>query len=222
VSKVLLLVVATLGLAALILPVMRPPGGEAVLGQDLPWQIQPTSTGTIEVFGLTLGESTVADAVDKIGRRYELGLFREPDGRLSLEAYFRDAVLGGLNARIVTTADLDPAALEQLLDDAGPGERLANGTRRYPVPEAHTATALAAIITTLTYAPYVELDDALVRERFGPPAERIALEDGDHWLYPERGLDLILRQDGKSILQYLPPRDFDRLRSPLRQARENR
>ena len=48
------------------------------------------------MFGLTLGESTVRDAANELGRRYELGLFQDQADRLSLEAYFRDAVVGGL------------------------------------------------------------------------------------------------------------------------------
>ncbi|MFZ1860136.1 MAG: hypothetical protein WAV81_05610, partial [Candidatus Competibacter sp.] len=87
-------------MSVFFLAIMRPPGARSgAPAEDLPWRITRGQNGaTITVFGLTLGESTVRDAVAKWGRRYELGLFQNPAGRLSLEAYFRDAVVGGLNA----------------------------------------------------------------------------------------------------------------------------
>lgn len=218
-KKLLLILAATLGLAYLILPIIRPPGGESVLGQDLPWQITPTGDGSITVFGLTLGDSTLQDAVAKLGRRYELGLFVAPDGQINLEAYFRDTVLGGINAKIVVTAGLEQEILQNLLKAAASGERLPGDARKYPVSEADIPTALSAPIAFLTYAPYPELDDKLVLKRFGEPAERIAMDDNVHWLYPEQGLDLVLNRDGKAILQYLPPRDFERIRMPLIQTK---
>jgi hypothetical protein len=37
----------------------------------------------------------------------------------------------------------------------------------------------------------------------------------EHFLYPAKGLDLILDRKGKEVLQYVAPRDFARLREPL-------
>ena len=214
--KIKLLVLATvLALTFAFVAVMRPPGVDSVPGQDMPWQIRATADGSIEVFGLTLGESTLADAVAKLGRRYELGLFVEGDGAQNLEAYFRDTVLGGLNARVVATAELEPDVLQALIARAGAAERLPSGAVRYPVAEDDIRTALTAPIASLTYAPHVKLDPDLVNRRFGPPTERIAVDDDVHWLYPDQGLDLIMRDGGRVILQYLPPRDFERVHMPL-------
>jgi hypothetical protein len=40
-------------------------------------------------------------------------------------------------------------------------------------------------------------------------------ENTEHFLYPEQGLDLQLNTKGKEVLQYVPPRDFSALRTPL-------
>ncbi len=217
--KVLLLAALGIVLTGFFLAIMRPPGGQSSTpGQDLPWQIAVGPDGTTStVFGLTVGESALRDAVTKLGRRYELGLFEGREGRLSLEAYFRDAVVGGLNVRLVLAVRLPETALAALKTHVGEGKPTASGIRRYPVAEADHDLAMQGVVAAITYLPVVKFDAELVRQRFGEPAERIAAEGGAHWLYPALGLDLLLGDNGEALLQYAPPVEFDeRLRAPLR------
>ncbi|MDS4031584.1 MAG: hypothetical protein RKO66_16140 [Candidatus Contendobacter sp.] len=211
-------------LSVLFLAVMHPPGGySSKPGQDLPWQITTSPDGaTLTVLGLTLNRSTVRDAVDKLGRRYELGVFQGKDGDLSLEAYFRDAVVGGLNVRLVLAARLPEDLLSTFQAHVGEGQPTAAGGRRYPVAEADIDAGLGAVITAITYMPVVKFDAGLVRKRFGEPAEHIAAQDGAHWLYPALGLDLLLGDNGEALLQYVPPVEFERrLRAPLNPRQGN-
>ncbi|MCC8999929.1 MAG: hypothetical protein LM522_10615 [Candidatus Contendobacter sp.] len=217
--KILLLAAFGVAMSGFFLAIMHPPGGQSsALGQDLPWQASIGQGGAaLTVFGLTLGESTVRDAVNKLGRRYELGVFQGKDGLLKLEAYFRDAVVGGLNARLVLAARLPDPMLNTLRTHAGAGKPTADGSRRYPVAETDHDLALGAVVTAITYLPVVKFDAELVRKRFGEPVERIAAESGAHWLYPALGLDLLLGEDGEALLQYVPPLEFEqRLWVPLR------
>ena len=216
--KTLLLAASGLALSVFFLAIMRPPGGQSSApGHDLPWQVVSSPDGaTLTVFGLTLGQSTVQDAVNKLGRRYELGVFQNPDGRLNLEAYFRDAVVGGLNVQMVLTAYLSEDMLNALRTHAGAGKPTAGGSRRYAVAEADIPVALEAVVTAITYMPVVKFDAELVRQRFGEPAEKVAAKDRTHWLYPALGLDLLLGDDGQALLQYVPPAEFEqRLQAPL-------
>ncbi|MDG4555057.1 MAG: hypothetical protein P9E24_12570 [Candidatus Competibacter sp.] len=217
--KILLLVAAGVAMSGFFLAIMRPPGGRsAAPGQDLPWQVEIGQNGASStVFGLTLGESTLRDAAQKLGRRYELGVFRDRGRGLSLEAYFRDTVVGGLNARLVLSARLPEERLDVLRAHAGEGQPTAGGGRRYPVAEADHDSALDAMVTAITYLPAVKFDADLVRKRFGEPVERLSVQDGTHWLYPALGLDLLLGDNGGALLQYVPPAEFEqRLRTPLR------
>lgn len=209
--------VATVVLSGFFLAVMRPPGGQiSRLGQDLPWQITRSPDGaTTNVFGLTLGRSTVRDAVDRLGRRYEFGLFQDSKGQLSLEAYFRDAVVGGLNARLVLLARLPDTTVQAMHSRAGAGKPSADGGRRYSVAEADQDLVLTAPIVAITFMPVAKFDPDLVRARFGKPAEQISANDGMHWLYPQSGLDLLLHENGEALLQYVLPSDFVRLLTPL-------
>ena len=216
--RVLLLVASGVAMGLFFLAIMRPPGGQsAAPGQDLPWQVEIGENGANStVFGLTLGKSTLRDAVQKLGRRYELGIFQERDQGLSLEAYFRDAVVGGLNARLVLSAQLPDDRLDAFRAHAGEGQPTAGGSRRYPVIEADHDLALDAVVIAITYLPVVKFDADLVRKRFGEPVEHLPVQDGTHWLYPTLGLDLLLGDNGGALLQYVPPAEFEqRLRIPL-------
>ncbi len=217
--KILLLAALGVVMSGFFLALIRPPGVQpSAPGQDLPWQIERSADGaTITVFSLTLGESTVRDAVAKLGRRYALAVFEDPAGALNLEAYFRDAVVGGLNARLVLSARLPEPVLAAFKAHAGRGQPTADGGRRYPVVAADHQLALDAVVTAITYMPVVRFDADLVRQRFGEPAERVTAQDGVHWLYPALGLDLLLGDNGEALLQYVPPPEFgSRLRTPLR------
>lgn len=59
-----------------------------------PWQITLQPDGKTRVFGITLSESTLNDAVALLGYDFKLGLFETPDQPLSLEAYFNEVTLG--------------------------------------------------------------------------------------------------------------------------------
>lgn len=216
--KILLLAALGVAMSGFFVAIMRSPGGQSsARGQDLPWQISVEPQGaTLTVFGLTLGVSTVRDAVNKLGRRYELGLFQDKDGALKLEAYFRDTVVGGLNARLVLSAQLPDPIVNALREHAGSGKPATDGSRRYPIAEPDHNLALDAVLTAITYMPVAPFDAELVHQRFGEPAERIAATGGTHWLYPALGLDLLLGDTGEALLQYVPPVEFEqRLRAPL-------
>ncbi|QQS55186.1 MAG: hypothetical protein IPM89_05050 [Candidatus Competibacteraceae bacterium] len=216
--KMLLLVATGVAMSGFFLAIMRPPGNpSAAPGRDLPWQVEIGQNGASStVFGLTLGKSTLRDAVHKLGRRYEMGIFQERDRGLSLEAYFRDAVVGGLNARLVLSAQWPEERLDAFRAHAGAGQPTAGGDRRYSLSEADHDSALDAVVVAITYLPVIKFDADLVRKRFGEPAERLPVQDGMHWLYPPLGLDLLLGDNGGALLQYVPPAKFEqRLRTPL-------
>ena len=66
-------------------------------------------------------------------------------------------------------------------------------------------------------SPTVLLDEDLLHKRFGEPAQRIreAENNTTHWLYPERGLDIALNDEGQAVMQYVSPKAFSKLMAPL-------
>lgn len=214
-----LIVLAAVAFGLLLIPVFQPGGQPSAPGTDLPWQVHRDDEDRVQVFGLTLGRSTLRDAVTKLGRRYEIGLFRAADGTVTAEAYFKEAELGGLTAKLVLGLALDPALAAGIVARAGEGAPQPSNTWQYTPAATDEPTLLGAVVTAITYVPAARLDEALVRQRFGEPHERLAdPARGTHWLYPERSLDLFLGSDGKAVLQYVLPVDYGRLRAAAASA----
>jgi len=202
-------------LAVVVLLLLQPPGPPAP--GHLPWQIEPTPGGSITVFGVTLGEDTLREAEQRLGERGALTLFISADGERTVEAYLQRVKRGGLQGSIVFTFDLPPPEVDAIYSR---GLRIAptgDGGQKVTLAPAARERVRSSPVATLTYLPRTRLDADTVRNRFGEPAERLPEPGGggEHWLYPEKGLDLLLRKDGKAVLQYLPPRDFERVRKPL-------
>lgn len=181
-----------------------------------PWQITVQADGKSRVFGITLNQSRLLDATDVLGSNYELGLFETDNHPLSLEAYFREVTLGGISGKFILTLQATQAELVALRNQAVKRKVLESGARRYTVTYADKIRLAEKTITSLAYIPYINLDEVIIKRRFGEPAERIVIDQKrQHLLYPEKGLDLLLDQEGKELLQYVVPAEFGKLRQPL-------
>lgn len=204
--------------AAILIPSTEPPAPD-----ELPWRIEPTADGSITVFGITLGRTTLAEVERRLRQEAKVNLFiRTGDGggeRPVVEAFFDRVELAGLGAQMVVTFDLPEAELLAMFER---GERIAkvgSGDRKVILAAEDLAQIYRLPVTTLTYLPKINLSQEVAAQRFGEPAERLREPKGGavHWLYPARGLDLLLSEEEKEVLQYMPPRDFERLLQPLRE-----
>lgn len=189
--------------------------------QDLPWQIETPGPGRSRVFGLEPGQSRLADAQARWGDGIRLALLARDGEAGQLEAYVEQAQLGFIGGRLVLTAALPEALARRFQQGASKVEPLASGARRYQLAATDEGEAWAQTLQSLSLLPSARLDEATLRERFGAPQERLVLADQAHLLYPARGLDLTVAADGKParvLMQYVAPRDFQRLRAPLANA----
>lgn len=224
---VLIVVVVVVAVFLFLVPRNRQPPSYGP--EDYPWGVKALPEGRSEVFGLTLGPagaqgpgapvSTLADAIKRFGKAPVLGLFESRSGKLSLEAYYNELTLGPLSAKVILGLVADHAMLEAMRQRATDRKRMDSGDNRYHLAPADYRRARSLPIGSLTYIPYVDLDESMVEHRFGRPAERIQTAKGvHHLLYPGTGLDLILNDEGKEVLEYVAPADFERLRGPLLEA----
>ncbi len=200
---------------SILLSFFRYSADTPVVPDDLPWQIGHPTADTSRIFALTLGASTVAEAERRFREVAKPGLFRMSDGRLAAEAYFEQVNLAGLKAKIVVSISIPEEEL-QAIYDRGLGMRAGISGKRIVLRPEDQARLRALPISGLTYLPAVSLDEATFVRRFGRPGQRLPERKGDtvHLLYPWHGLDITLG-GGKPVLQYVPPRDFDRLVQPL-------
>lgn len=182
----------------------------------LPWQIETLPGGEAQVFGLTLGRSTLADARARFGPEMQLAVIAEPDERGNVEGYYEGVTAGFVAGKLIVTAELSPELIAGMRERAPKTQYMQSTTRRATLAPADEAAALAAPIRGLAFIPGAQLDEAVILERFGQPAERIRVNaHQEHLLYPAKGLDLVLDSKGRELLQYVAPARFDALRAPL-------
>lgn len=183
---------------------------------DLPWHIEHPAPDETRIFGLTLGSSTAGEAERRFSEEAKPSLFQSPDGRLAAEMFFEQVVLSGLKARIVVDIQVPAAELHAMYERGLRISGTGGGKKITPAPE--DVDRLRALpIASLTYMPSVRLEEEIFSKRFGAPGQRIRERESGavHWLYPQHGLDITLGGNEKPVLQYVPPRDFDRLLQPL-------
>jgi hypothetical protein len=211
---VLALIIAILFAPMLLSPTPDNRTGQAITG--LPWQIEILPDGRSRVFELSIGSATLGDAQQRYGDG-ELALVAAPGEADSLELYLDTVTAGAVTGKMIVTAEVAADALAAMRQRTTKTEYMQSVTRKSVLADRDIPAARAAPIRAIAFVPTINLDEAMVVQRFGQPAERICTsEKVEHFLYPDRGLDIVLDSDGKELLQYVAPRDFGRLREPLK------
>lgn len=182
----------------------------------LPWQIEILADGQSLVFGLSPGRSTLQEAMTALGKDYELAIV-ENAASISLELYYSHYRAGLMTAKLVLVAQTEASDLAQWQERAAKVEYMASGSaKKYYLAETDRAAALSSVLRAIAFIPAVNLDDEMVRQRFGEPADLVEAEAGlKYYLYPDLGLVITLSPDSKEVLQYVAPTDFNSLRAPL-------
>ena len=204
------------GLVLVLLLVACDGGGHEATRAMLPWQIERLPDGYSRVFGIEPGRSSLLQAAKSLGQHYELALFVNPDQTATLEAFYSEVTLAGLSAKIVLTLELSQHDAMEMRQRAVSHEKLESGEEKLSLAPQDAIRARNSVVTAIGYIPYADLNEALVSARFGKAEQRVEDPAGKvHFLYPDKGLDLLLDDDGKELLQYVAPREFSRLRKPL-------
>ncbi|MBD3671775.1 MAG: hypothetical protein HUJ29_13480 [Gammaproteobacteria bacterium] len=188
----------------------------------LPWDLELNESGRVEVMGIEIGQSTLEDARKSLATRSEVALFQDKDdGHLSAEAFFSEVTSGHLSGRIILSLNIDSKQLHAMAERASKRKPMESGNLKM-LPNGQDMDVIAdSVIQSVTYIPYIDLDDEIIRMRFGEPQEVVSGEFGiKHYLYPQRGLDILLDSNGKEVVQYINPQDFGKLVKPLMSQKE--
>lgn len=196
------LILVVVGIVALMLiPSPQAPA-------DKPWEVTVMPDGNSKVLGIHLGQTDYKTAQTQFGVFGETGLFVDPDGRRSVEAYFDSVNLAGLSAKLVLNLDVNETELDAMLSRASAGELQPSGAHQHELAETDREALLTKAVTALTYIPSVRLKSEMLHNRFGEPArvvETDANEKGQTsttWLYPDIGLSVVFLPEQKPILVY--------------------
>ncbi len=215
--SVLLLTAVAIG-GALLIP---SGGGGAHDNKRMPWLISVNDHGELTVFNLTLGKSTLKDALREFADTGNIILYAKKDGRKVVEVYFQKIIISGIRANIVLTMQLSDEKLDEIYQRGARVSKAGSGTQKVNLAGRDLIFMENQPIGHITYLPYTNLDDEVVLARFGEPVEKIEEASGiTHWLYPEKGLDIAVNPDGKEVFQYLPPSRFEEAVRPLIEAKE--
>ena len=217
-EKRIFLTVLSLSLAALLLALLLP-GGRDQGPPRLPWQVEVDSDGRSSVFGITLGVTPLDEARELFRDSGVTSLFVSPTGEYAVEVYFKALYLSGIKADLVLVLALAQAEMAEMYERGLRISKLESGNRKVRLAEVDAARLSSVPVNRITYIPGTDLERSLVASRFGEPAQRISEASGiEHWLYPEKGLDIAINPKGKEVMQYLLPSQFDRVVEPLRGA----
>jgi hypothetical protein len=183
---------------------------------DLPWHIEHPTADTTRIFGLSLGSSTTNEAESRFQEEAKPSLFKSQNGQLSAEMFFEQVTMVGLKAKIVISIAVPESELQAMYERGLRISGTMSGKKITPATEDVNRLRLLPI-NALTYMPTVRIEEEVFSKRFGQPTQRIKENGSDaiHWLYPKDGLDITLGGSEKPVLQYVSPRDFDKLLQPL-------
>lgn len=184
-----------------------------------PWQVEVPAAGHSVVMGLKLPGTSLRDVSQRWGSDLKLALIVGNDGSLALEGYLETWEAGGVTGRLLLSFDvLAEEAAIQRWRDVLPGVPMASGGRQHALTADAVAALASAGLAGVSFIPMAQLDAHVLTARFGHPAERVSTQGRlEHWLYPAQGLAVVLDSEGREVLQYVAPADFDRLlAAPLR------
>ncbi len=182
----------------------------------LPWQIEILPGGSTQVFGLKIGASRLSDAFEILGSDMELAIIASKEEVGKLEMYYGHYQAGLLSGKLVLQTNASEQNIKDWRENAVKSEYMATGlAKKYLLSEKDLKRALDEVVTGLTFIPAVNLDEDVIKARFGEPDKRIQLAEAVHFLYPAKGLDIALHEDSKEVLQYVSPDAFQELVGPL-------
>jgi hypothetical protein len=206
-------------LLALAIAIFIPSGKAPDKAPMLPWQIATDASGNSRIFGLTLDHSTLSEAERLYQQESTVSLFASPQDSYAIEAFFERLYLSGIRADLVLNIDMDQEAAASIYGRGIRMSRLGSGASKVTLSPQDLQQVKGQAITLITYLPAADLEEGLIRQRFGEPAQRIREASGiEHWLYPDQGLDIAINPKGKEVFQYVSPARFDQLIAPLLQV----
>lgn len=210
-------------LVILALAILLPSGRESpAVHTDYPWYVTVDSEGFSQVFGLSVGRTTVRQAAERIREPAEVSMFVAADGKQAVEVYFDRVSIGEIYAKVVLGVALDEATLKGMFERGVRISSLGGSVRKVELHPDDLMRVNDSVISSLTYLPSANLDAEVIRKRFGEPARRLKERESGlvHWLYPNIGLDLAVNDEGKEVLLYVKPSEFARVTAPLQDKAE--
>ncbi|RDH84902.1 MAG: hypothetical protein DIZ80_05400 [endosymbiont of Galathealinum brachiosum] len=188
----------------------------AVIGQHeptaqldtMPWEVDKLKNGSLRVFGITLGKTSIQDANQIFASFAETRLQITTDSNdyktYQLIANYNELIIGGLITKITLTYQLNQDELEEIANSV---KNISNTQRIqfHPIDNKTEMRYLNTAISTITYIPSVDYGLDTIRQNFGMATEEKPLdEDAQLWIYPEMGLHIHIYKNKLDRFVYAP------------------
>jgi hypothetical protein len=201
--------------------VLTPERSQTQRFEDLPWQIEVLAPDRTRVLGIELGRTTMLELTARLPVP-DIRLFVQPDGTRTVEAFYANARVPPFDVNLVAVPGLDEAGMASIWEERTSERPMPSGARRYGLSDDALRALGRVPIVELSYIPRARWDAERVRERFGEPAGHLRIgDDQDYWLYPERGLAVMLPTGrGRVLMHYVTLERWDTVVERLEQAGE--
>lgn len=205
-----LLLIIALGVANITLGPNQQTSKESAT--NLPWQIDITPAGNTRVFDIEVGAMTIEEISQKLRLSPEIALFRAPDGSHRLESYLGKIKLGPFQARVILRLDASDELMSEFEANSASSQATPSGHHQLRLNGDDFERASQLIVNELSYSPAVNTEAELLENLFGAPQQRISIDaNSAYWLYPQRGLALLVNAEDKEVFHYVPPRNFEQI-----------
>ena len=206
---------------ALIGLFLTPDRGQVQRFENLPWQIEVIAEDHTRVLGIELGQTTLMELAGRLPVP-DIRLFVEPDGTRTVEAFYANARIQPFEANLVLVPALDEDGMAFIWEERTSERPMPSGARRYGLSDDALRALGRMPAVEMSYIPRARWDAPLLRERFGDPAGHLRIgDDQDYWLYPDRGLAIMVPTGrGRVLMHYVTMERWEAVLERLEQAGE--
>lgn len=188
------------------------------------WETSLDEQGNLQIMGVTLGKTTLKEAEAILRSRSQRALFIPPDTSSEksprVEAFFPSMPD---NSKLILGLSASTEQIETLKIKAHNPSAFPSGNIKLEIADDHMSLVEGLVVDMLTAIPRIRITPQEITAQFGEPQILHRQDDILHYLYPARGLDVILDQSGEAMIQFVSPGDFQRVLDRLGiVARENR
>jgi len=188
----------------------------AVIGQHepanrldtMPWEVDQLDNGSLRVFGLTLGKTSVQEA-NQIFAQFGETQFQVETADNGQQSYqlvivFDELSFGGLLAKLKLSYQIEASRLQAIYASLeSPSTK--PGIEFYPVDKTIELDYLNSPISSITYIPSVDYDLDTIRQNFGQASSENKINNElQLWNYPQMGLTIRVHSSEPDQFVYAP------------------
>ncbi len=172
--------------------------------EQLPWKAHYDESGQLHALGLTLNQSSLKDAMALYGKDVEVKIFSDPnDENKSLEAYFPVIYIGSIKAALALKIEASQEEIKRAYKEGKSITTLPSGTQEVSLYSSTIVQFFNHPLSSITLLPRKHLTEQAIKKRFGEPDHKEIQSDNlPHWFFYQKGLELIIDEEGPEALQY--------------------